>query len=736
MKNTMKKMCLLFAVMIMTVLFMVSVNAEESPTSGECGDNVYWQFDEFSGNLLIYGEGVIDDAMTFDDEIGDFVFDEETGDYIITSPWYSFKDKITSLDIEEGITEIGIAAFYGCYYLTDVKLPDTLEVLGAAAFCDCIRLEKLDIPDSVKVIYDGNFNEIAIKEIVLPKSLESLPLLVDDEEYDFNMCCYLESVTIPAQVGAFEAVISSINPSIRNIYNNSMEALIKFDNSGVSNYWCADEKSAEIMSVYIGAALESIEYPMTYEEMQQFIVEKLIANFGENYEEILSGLAMIETVPEYITVYCYENSAQHTYCVENGINFVLLDEHIHTDADIDGVCDYCNIVGMCGLNVYYHFDKETGLLTISGEGEMHDYWSYQSDSLTSPFYCDDTIKRVVINEGVTNTAATLFSNCSGIKNVSMPKSMLDIDDTTFDFCDSVEWYFVDEENTLYLSDEFGVLYEKDELNYVLRLYPVGNTMSEFIIPDGVNVVDSGINEAKYLKNLYISSSVKGLPDACFENCDSLESIVVDKDNPYYFTDEYSALYCVDDNEIILRCYPKGNRNYTTFEVADGTTKIWHSVFDCFSNINTLIIPASLTEVVWGAFMIEALTDIYYNGTREQWNNITIDEDNDKYLEGVTIHYLGEEIHTHTPKTVTVNPTCTTTGSKYDVCSDTECNEILSETTIIPTVDHKDDNGDYKCDYDCGYEFQQPTPEKELNFFEKIIEWFKNIFEKLFGWFKF
>ena len=61
--------------------------------------------------------------------------------------------------------------------------------------------------------------------------------------------------------------------------------------------------------------------------------------------------------------------------------------------------------------------------------------------------------------------------------------------------------------------------------------------------------------------------------------------------------------------------------------------------------------------------------------------------------------------------------------------------------------------EYKCDYDCGYEFEKPTPdtpdipdeptepdtpdepEQELNFFQKIIQWFKNLFAKLFGWLK-
>ena len=57
------------------------------------------------------------------------------------------------------------------------------------------------------------------------------------------------------------------------------------------------------------------------------------------------------------------------------------------------------------------------------------------------------------------------------------------------------------------------------------------------------------------------------------------------------------------------------------------------------------------------------------------------------------------------------------------------------------IDHKDDDGDFKCDYGCGYEFEKPAdptpdePEKELTFFEKIAKWFRELFDKLFGWLK-
>ena len=96
-----------------------------------------------------------------------------------------------------------------------------------------------------------------------------------------------------------------------------------------------------------------------------------------------------------------------------------------------------------------------------------------------------------------------------------------------------------------------------------------------------------------------------------------------------------------------------------------------------------------------------------------------------------------KLEEHTYKSVITPPTCTTPGYTTYTC---ECGDSYVDN-YVNTVNHKDDNSDYKCDFGCGYEFEKPAPEvpdeseKERNFFEKIIEWFKKLFDKLFGWMK-
>ena len=61
------------------------------------------------------------------------------------APWYDYRDQITALEVEEGVTSIGSYAFFDCTGLTSVSLPESLTKLGRSCFSGCDSLELLDI---------------------------------------------------------------------------------------------------------------------------------------------------------------------------------------------------------------------------------------------------------------------------------------------------------------------------------------------------------------------------------------------------------------------------------------------------------------------------------------------------------------------------------------------------------------------------------------------------------------
>ena len=87
-------------------------------TSGICGDNLTWEFDETMGTLTVSGTGTMDNYG-----IGGM-------------PWVAYQDEIQNVVIEEGATSVGSYAFYDFPNLTQVTIPLSVASMGDQAFSD------------------------------------------------------------------------------------------------------------------------------------------------------------------------------------------------------------------------------------------------------------------------------------------------------------------------------------------------------------------------------------------------------------------------------------------------------------------------------------------------------------------------------------------------------------------------------------------------------------------------
>lgn len=137
---------------------------------------------------------------------------------------------------------------------------------------------------------------------------------------------------------------------------------------------------------------------------------------------------------------------------------------------------------------------------------------------------------------------------------------------------------------------------------------------------------------------------------------------------------------------------KSLNNYYTFDgvsnkiktviIEDGIINIGSYIFSLCENMSSISIPVSVTEIGKFAFAeASTLKNVYYEGTKSQWDEIRIETEGNTYLSNAKINF-NEESHICSYETVvnTLEPTCVTDGTVTKVCS---CGN--KNTTKIPAT---------------------------------------------------
>ena len=118
-------------------------------------------------------------------------------------------------------------------------------------------------------------------------------------------------------------------------------------------------------------------------------------------------------------------------------------------------------------------------------------------------------------------------------------------------------------------------------------------------------------------------------------------------------------------------------------INDGITYIGYCNFRFFPNLKEVVIPASVTQIGSLAFRTdEELTDVYFTGTEEQWNSITIGKENEPLL-NATIHYNYVECEHNYEEVGVTPPTCQSPGYTTYICSICKSSYADNFVEILP-----------------------------------------------------
>ena len=108
--------------------------------------------------------------------------------------FYGFKDLI-QVTIPESVTAIGEYAFQGCESLTSINIPESVTTIGNSAFRFCDSLTGITIPEGVTTIGDSAFWSCeSLTSINIPESVTTIG------DSAFRLCDSLTGITIPEGV--------------------------------------------------------------------------------------------------------------------------------------------------------------------------------------------------------------------------------------------------------------------------------------------------------------------------------------------------------------------------------------------------------------------------------------------------------------------------------------------------------------------------------------------------------
>lgn len=162
-----------------------------------------------------------------------------------------------------------------------------------------------------------------------------------------------------------------------------------------------------------------------------------------------------------------------------------------------------------------------------------------------------------------------------------------------------------------------------------------STITSIEVPDSVTSIgEMAFLGCTSLKSVKLSTGVAKIDKNAFGSCSALQEIQVAKDNPN-FSSLNGVLYSKKQDTLII--YPAAKTD-AAYIIPSCVTSVAMYAFSENPYLEILTIPNSLIKVGDSAFYnCKNLRAVSYNGTEEEWSQITIGLLNEK-LTGATIQY--------------------------------------------------------------------------------------------------
>ena len=559
---------------------------------------------------------VIEDGVT---SIGNYAFFYCTGLTSITIPdsVTSIRDSVfysctslTSITIPGSVTSIGNRALSNCSSLTSITIPDSVISIGNAAFSYtdlksitipgsvtsigssvfwyCRSLTSITIPDSVTSIGNGTFSHTGLKSITIPDSVTSIG------ELAFNGCSSLKTISLSCK----SSLKKSDFGEQANLVSYTLHTLKKTEaktvtctEDGNKEYWTCEHckkyflsddanpetaKAVELSETVIPAShkltkVDAKAVTCAENGNKEYWICEYCKQYFLSDDTNPKTAKAVEQAETVIPALNHKNITTRGVVEPNGTN---------PGYSGDRYCPDCDTVFEKGYtywnegNLTWKLDAD-GTLTISGTGAMKDYNAV--GNLSPATQKKDSVKKVVIEKGVTSIGNDAFHNCNSLTSITIPDSVTSIGSFAFDSCSSLT----------------NITIPDSVIGIGSSAFCDCSSLTSIVIPNSVTSIGSyAFDDCKNLTSITIPDSVTSIGNKAFSGCRSLTSITI--------PDSVTSI----GNSAFSEC-----RSLTSITISDNVTSIGYFAFFNCSSLTSITILDSVTSIGNYAFFSCGLTSI-------------------------------------------------------------------------------------------------------------------------------
>ena len=502
-------------------------------------------------------------------------------------PWDA--EDVIEVVIEDGVTSIDSDAFYCCTNLTSITIPEGITSIGADAFWNCTSLTSIIIPEGVTSIGGQAFCSCSsLTNITIPDSVTSIGDLA------FLNCISLTSI----DTGEDNDYYSSTNGIL---YNKDKTSLIAYPAGRNGDY------------VIPGSVTNISDYAFyNCMNLTGITIPESITSIGNLAFYYCTSLMSV-SIPSSVT-----SIGEFAFSNCTGLTSIMIPENV--------TCISSNAFSLC--------TSLTSVTIPSSVTFIDDFAFSGCENLTSITIPDSvtsigdyafqncySLRSAIIPSSVNAIGLNVFWNCINLENITIQNGANSIGDSAFYCCTSLKSITIPESVTEIGNDAFSCCYALTDVYY-------SGTEEQW------NLISIGSGN-EYLTNAAIHLDV--ISGACEDNLIwVLEDGVLTISGSGNMTD-YS-LETENEAETVNTPWYSLRTSITSVIIRNGVTGIGKYAFCSCQNVTNATIPGNVTDICTGAFRdCSSLTDIYYKGTEERWNTITIYSDND-CLTDAEIHY--------------------------------------------------------------------------------------------------